>query len=124
LSACKNTDFRFPGKSLKFYHLNIRSLLPKLDELRGTNGICNNEASVLCFSETHLSSNISDNTVQLLGYNVFRKDRCNRAGGGVAAYVHNDLHCVNRTEFESEHTESLWLEILQKGSSPLLLCFV
>ena len=116
------SDFSLSGKGLKLYHLNVCSLLPKIDELRITNGISNNEASVVCFSETHLSSNIIDSDLLLNGYNLFRRDRLNKSGGGIAAYVNRDIHCINRNDFESIHIESLWLEIIQKISSPLLLC--
>ena len=81
------SDFSLSGKGLKLYHLNVCSLLPKIDELRITNGISNNEASVVCFSETHLSSNIIDSDLLLNGYNLFRRDRLNKSGGGIAAYV-------------------------------------
>ena len=45
------SDFSLSGKGLKLYHLNVCSLLSKIDELRITNGISNNEASVVCFSD-------------------------------------------------------------------------
>ena len=37
-------------------------------------------------------------------------------------YVLNKVDCVRRTDFESEYTESLWLQIIQPGTCPLLLC--
>jgi len=35
----------------------------------------------------------------------------NRHGGGVLAYVKNDIFCVRRFDYESEDNEILWLEL-------------
>jgi exonuclease III len=116
--------FSLSGKGLKLYHLNIRSILPKLDELRNTEGIFNMKASVIAFTESHLSTAINDGELSIDGYKLFRKDRVNRPGGGIAVYVKNVLKCINCVQFESDDLESLWLEFIQDGSSPLLLCTV
>jgi len=56
--------------------------------------------------------NSNDNvTVQLNGYaDPFGLDR-NRHGGGVLAYVKNDIFCVRRCDFEPNDVEILWLEL-------------
>ena len=71
---------RFKRKGLYFTHLNIRSLLPKLSQLKLT--IKDTNTAVLSFSETWLDDSISGNEVKIEGYNIVRLDR-NREGGCV-----------------------------------------
>ena len=69
-------------------HLNVNSLLSKLDDNELL--IHSGRIKVLCVSETKLDSTISDNTVTVLGYKFFRKDR-SRHGGGVGIYISSSL---------------------------------
>ena len=71
----------FRRKGLHFTHLNIRSLLPKLPQLKLT--IKDTNAAVLSFSETWLDDSISDNEVKIEGYNIVRLDRNRERGGCV-----------------------------------------
>ena len=43
--------------------------------------------NVICITETWLNENIPDANVNLLGYNLFRKDGVNGSGGGVCLSV-------------------------------------
>jgi len=73
---------------LKILSLNARSLLPKIDELRG---LCGSEKfDIICVSETWLTDAIQDNEVGIHGYNLLWKDR-HRHGGGVAIYLASNL---------------------------------
>lgn len=44
-------------------------------------------------SETWLQSSVTDNTIHVDGYNVYRTDRTNK-GGGAAFYVRTALNCT------------------------------
>ena len=92
------------NKSLSFCHLNIRSLTklsetgPRIDHL--INFACiDNSYDVITLSETHLSSIIDDEEIQIEGYTIFRLDR-NRHGGGVAIYCRTDLHPRGAIKFD------------------------
>jgi len=62
---------------------------------------------VVYLTETWLENSIVNVTVQLNGYAyLFRMDR-KRHGGGVLAYVKNDISCVRRFDFESDNVEVL-----------------
>ena len=66
---------------------------------------------VICLTETWLDNPIDANSIRLIGYrDPFRLDR-NRHGGGVLAYVKNNIYCVRRFDFESPDEEILWLEL-------------
>jgi len=65
--------------------------------------------TVVYLTETWLDNSIDNVIAQLIGYaDLFRMDR-NRHGGGVLAYVKNDIFCVRRFDFESDNVEVFWL---------------
>ena len=65
-------------------HVDINSLLPKIDELKSI--AASIKAAVIGISESKLDSSITGNEIKIDGYHVLRKDR-NRKGGGVACYI-------------------------------------
>ena len=69
--------------------LNIVSLPKKIDEIRYS--MSNKHIDLIGFSETRLDSNISDNVIDLDGYDIVRKDR-SRNGGGVCIYVRSSIN--------------------------------
>ena len=74
------------SKGLKVCHQNIRSLPPKIDQVRvlleSHKGI-----SILGITESHPSNNVCDTEIVIDGYKLYRKDRQNkRRGGGVLVY--------------------------------------
>ena len=71
----------FQCKGLHFLHINVNSILPKIDEV---NLIANkSNATILGISETKLDNTIMDSELKIEGYDLIRSDR-NRRGGGVA----------------------------------------
>jgi len=48
--------------------------------------------AVICVCETWLHGQLTDAYVCPSDYTVFRKDRLNRGGGGVATFVRKDIH--------------------------------
>ena len=47
---------------------------------------------VIVLSETWLKSSITNNSINIEGYSVFRADRVNK-GGGIAIYAQSSLNC-------------------------------
>lgn len=72
------------AKGLKIMHLNIRSLVPKIDILKVW--VAQHSPDILTLSETWLHSHICDSEIMLNEYKLYRADRESR-GGGVAIYV-------------------------------------
>ena len=87
------------SKWLNCVHLNVRSLLPKIDE------IClfafNARVGVICITESWLDPSISDSEIELSNYTVVRRDR-SRKGGGVCAFVRNDIDFTVRTIWDED----------------------
>ena len=77
-------------KCLGCLHINARSLVPKMDELKVW--VHSSNPEVLVITETWLRNSISYPEVHLPGYNLFRQDRSSK-GGGVAIFVKEHLHC-------------------------------
>ena len=107
----------FNQKGLHFIHLNVRSLLPKISEVREL--AKRTKAAAIGITESWLDSTITDNEVKIHGYNIVRNDR-NREGGGVCIYVRNNLAFLQRADLLSKHVESLWLEILLPKTKPIV----
>ena len=68
------TDFVFKSKGLHIANLNIRHLLPKLDELR-ISMATKKGPDILGICETFLNQEISCNQVAIEGFDHIRKDR-------------------------------------------------
>ena len=92
-----STEFVFRSKGLHMANLNVRHLLPKLDELR-ISMACENGPDVLGICETFLNDDISCNQLTVNGFDHIRKDRSvtqDKSGGGLILY----FRCQNRNLF-------------------------
>ena len=97
---------KLKGRGLHFLHVNARSFIPKISELRTV--AHRTRPAVVCITEFWLDSSVTDGEIQIEGYDVLRRDR-NRNGGGVCAFVRNDSAYNPR--------EDLRLKILLAGYS-------
>ena len=71
-------------------HLNIQSLVPKLDLVEGESLAYD----ILVFSESWLKPEVRDDSILIeIFLQPFRTDRSDRPGGGVAVYVRDTLTC-------------------------------
>ena len=71
-------------RGLGLIHINVRSLIPKLDSIRIW--VQQTYPDILILTESWLSGKIKDHLITLDGYNTFRVDRSTR-GGVVAIFV-------------------------------------
>ena len=97
---------------LSLGHINARSLNieDKFDEI--SLFITSKEIDLFGISETWLNNNsLTDNTC-IPGYHpLFRKDRQNSRGGGVALFASEFLNVKRRSDLENDDLELLWVEI-------------
>ena len=86
--------------------LNVRSLFPKIDQIRTF--VKKHNFDIFGVNETWLDQSISDIEIEIEGYNIIRKDR-NRNGGGVCVYIRHyyKYTCIAKAE---NQVESIWLE--------------
>ena len=109
------------SKGLKVCHQNIRSLLPKIDQVRALleshKGI-----SILGVTESHLSNNVSDTEITTDSYKIYRKDRqSNNTGGGVLVYLADSLSALRREDLEKPELEAIWIALIQPHSKGIPL---
>ena len=102
----------------KLASLNINKLTTHIDELRIF--LAHNEIDILSINETKLNETISDE-VNILGYDIVRRDRTTDGGGGVCFYVKKSVNFTVRNDLNMETLENLCLEIQQPRSKPFHL---
>ena len=107
----------FRKRGLHFLHINVNSLLSKIDELRDVVG--HTKLAILGITESKLDSSVSDQEVNISGYSILRSNR-NRYGGGVACYVRADLY-FNRRNVFSNSIENVFFDLLIPKIKPLLI---
>lgn len=115
-----NSDFFdcFRKKGLHCVHVNARSLLPKLSELKIL--AVKTKASIIAVTETWLDKTVTENEINIPGYTTVRKDR-NRNGGGSCIYIKSDLAFNPRPDLDSGDLEIVWAEILLPKTKPIII---
>jgi len=117
------------SRDFSVLHVNTRSMnahnnTMKLDEINVR--AAEYDFDVICLTETWLDNSIDANSIRLIGYrDLFHLDR-NRHGGGVLAYVKNNMYVVRHFDFESPDVEILWLELktINSCSQQLAVCYL
>ena len=117
----KVTSTEKARNSLSVYYTNCRSIMNKIDLLRGMASV--EKFDIIALTETWLdmSGKVFDTEVKIDGYTLFYKDRENRRGGGVALYVRDTLQCSINGRIKTDNkTESLWVDI-KEGSQAVVI---
>ena len=112
----KDSKFKaFNNKGLHLIHLNINSLLPKIDELRDI-AKCSSTA-VIGITETKLNNTVYDSEVTIGGYSIVQND-INRKGGGVACYIKSNI-CYSRKICLSDNLQNIFIDLLFPKTKPM-----
>ena len=104
----------FKKRGLHFLHLNVNSLLPKIDELRYI--VKKSNAAIIGITESKLDDSIMDCEIGISGYDLLRCDK-NRNGGGVACYIRQNI-CYNTKDIFASPIENIFLDILLPKTKP------
>ena len=106
------------ARGFKIAHLNVRSLIKHIDELRLH--FEKQQFDVISLNETMLDITISNQEIKIKGYNIVRKDR-NRHGGGVAMYIRSTINYSVRDDLSDENIETITVEITKPKSKSFLI---
>jgi len=118
-SLNKDIDFScLNQKGLHFLHLNIRSLLPKIHELRTL--ACKTKAAVICISESWIDDSVTEDEIHIDGFCILRNDR-KREGGGVCTFIRNDIAFRSRDDLAHDSLETTWFELLLSKTKPIVV---
>ena len=105
-----NSSLENYREKFTFGHLNTRSLphnFIEFKELVTTTKLCG-----YAISETWLTDKTPLDRVSLENYRIYRKDRINKRGGGVAIYIKEQYQAKEiKISNENEIPEMLWLEV-------------
>ena len=107
----------------RFLCLNIRSLLPKLDEFTTTLHMMKHKFAVICLTETWLNGNIL-NLANIKGYKSYHKVGEGRRGGGVSIYIDESVSCKILDDYNvsSDCIECLFIQCHYRNIKFLIGC--
>ena len=119
---CSNELDVFKNRGLHFIHLNINSLLPKIEKLRFITKSTN--AAVIGICESKLEASVLKQETSIDNYKILCCNR-NRQGGGVACYTGNDLSynilsCLPACK-KSNFITHVFLDVSQRNSKLVIL---
>ena len=92
---------------LTFLLSNTRSLLPKLDDLKII--LDQYGVSMAFITETWLNEKIDDAAVCIDGYSLARRDRIDKLGGGVCAFIKSTIPFKILRDLEDINFETMWI---------------
>ena len=104
-----HTDFAFSSNGLHVSNLNMRHIVPKIDEIRLLLS-SENSPHILGLCETFLCANNPYSQLSIDGYNFFRKDRSvtqEKYGRGLLYYFKESLNIKRRQDIEISNIETL-----------------
>ena len=111
------------SKGIKCGHININGLANKIHEVRTL--LEKTKFDILAITETHLSEDVDDTEISVIGYDILRQDRKNQSNswGGCAIYykLHMGLYELPRDK-NIEQTESIWAEVTVRSQKLLIAC--
>lgn len=96
---------------MKVIYSNVDGISSKRLEI--TDMLREKKPMVFCMVETKMKKEVDLELFGWEGYNIWRKDRVNKFGGGVCILVHNSLR-VRNIEIESDKAEVLAVETATK----------
>ena len=125
INEFRSSNVILPGKSgLKIGQWNVNHLTDiKLEEIELLLTSMNYEIHILFVIETFLKPSKPDSMLELPGYTLHRRDRPGqKKGGGIIAYVSNNIKGVHVSELDDDEVESLWLNINpHRSKRPILV---
>ncbi|BHF66871.1 hypothetical protein SprV_0200989400 [Sparganum proliferum] len=92
-------------------------MLSKIDELKIH--LSDLSPDIISLTETWLNQQVGNRELTIPGYQLFRRDRSGRQGGGVLTYVKHGLIVSEKTDKLSCTSEAIWLTIKAPGSPSL-----
>ena len=107
----------FSNTGLHLIHLNIDSLLPKIDELRDIAKRA--KAAVIGISKSKLDSTVLDSEIYIENYEILQFNR-NRHRVGVACYIRSDIS-YKVIFFLPNGIESITFDILMPHTKPITI---
>ena len=81
-----------------------------------------NATKKFTLSETHVDKSDVESLYKIPGFTFENRPRLSGDGGGVAAYISNNIKWERRQDLEDKNIECLWLEIFPPKTKSYYLC--
>ena len=126
MASPKTFDELIKVKGVKLVHLNIRSIVKKIDQLRIL--VQDSDIDVFTVSETWLKPHLHTNIVELNGFRVFRLDRgiSKKIVGGLLTFVNNKYssQCESLMHLDKSvpDIEAQWVKIYRPHCKNIIIC--
>lgn len=120
-----SVQYRSKTSYFKFIHLNIRSLRNSAHLIQLKKLAYETKIEVITVSETWLNTTVTNLEVNIEGYKLYRQDRLHKRGGGVCAYIRNDIKvCVLKdiSSVTADHFHQFWLKLQCKKLRSVVIC--
>ena len=105
--------------NLSIGHLNVNSILGKIDE--GLDLLNECRFDILFLSETKLDKFVSSTLLSKSHYRIIRRDR-KRGAGGLLVYISNSLVARRKPKMEQENIESICLNVKGIANTSFHVC--
>ena len=86
-----------------------------------------NDFDILSISETWFNSSVTNASVEIPGYRIFRLHRIGKTGAGVCAYIKSALNVTvlkDLTRITESGLHQLWIQVQNKKLRSLLVCTI
>ena len=115
-------DVHIP-KGLTLCSHNINHSSNKFDEIKFLLECEKPNLVIYGICETFWTEDIHDDTLTIKGYQMVRRDRQHRDGGGILVYIKDGIHFKRRADLEKRNDcliEAIWIEIKLPNKSLLV----
>ena len=126
-----STKIRTPNEfksNVKIAHLNVCSLKSREHFTLVEDTILQNGFQIFTISETWADLSVSDASLQIPGYQLFRQDcGIKKSGGGLCTYVINDVKATVLNDLSEASTDGFqqqWLKVQCRSYKSFLVCNV
>ena len=100
-------------------HYNVQSMANKIDLIESEFS----KFDVICITETWLDRRTRDDTLNIQGFKLYRRDREGDNHGGICVYVQHNLYSRRRNDLELPDIECIWIEINTHNRKQLIGTF-
>ena len=115
------------NKRISIIHLTAQSLknrvhFPEVNELAHAHNF-----DIFAVSETWFNTTVTNASVHIEGYNIYRLDRLKKSGGSVCAYIKSNLKTKvleDLSVISPSGLHQLWLQTHHKNTKSLIICIV
>ena len=103
-------SFSLKCKGFEIVHHNVHHILNKMDQMRPL--LSSIKIDIYGACETFLVNNVSNNELNIQGYNVVRADRIGSRGGGIVVYIRDCYKFIHRDDLNLLGIETIWIKVI------------